>query len=1079
MRKIFITLISVFLFIGLLGFVPFNADNILPKIIKETEKFTTFKVNAAGLKISLFKGATISRLDLFYPTGEKFAQFDNINIQISLPSLLKKQATAKKIKSETMVLKLKAKPNGELYINDFINLSDDAGVQFPDFIAEKYDIALVSDKDKPFYLIGNDLKISKFIPNKRIKFSTNGKVSIQNEDYIDYDINLLSELEMQKAEPFDFIQLLSDIEKLKFKANILANFSVKGTQAKPKADGIINVDGISVTINDKKLPNSFAYLTFLDDKISLDSEIFSDISEKLSAKGLIKIGEKPYVDLKIKTDKTDIKNTFYVFRLLSEITGMEQVKSVSGHLTSDCAIKGDLNKLKSTGYFDLRNINISTNNLLISNLNSYLDFSDNIIKIKQATAYVNGALVNATGKIDKNIDIQITANKVPVKKLLENKYGITNGIVSVIANITGTMDNIIPKFNVQISGFSGNHEDCKYNVNNILINVSANKNIDAKLMGVILNQPNICPIKIPTLTLAGNTSDIEIKKSPIYAQNSKIDISGKLLNLMTDKFMFFINGDGYIKPSDFNIKELTETQPILLTITGNEKIQNFNIQLLQNSDKLFGTASIINFWGKLAGKELKINDLSINTYNGKFDKSNLRQNIATAGKLLVVNGTITDLKNPVLHTIKINIPKHLKLYYGDASAQLQGDLLINGTIKSPEIVGQLNVNKLLAPKLELSLEKLEADFTKNMVEISCPNIKIKNSTMNITALADPFKNVIKNLNIKSKVLNTNDLLEFKNNFNLPHPYIHNGIIYAEKVIVQMYDKALILTDFNSALTTEGPVYKIQNIYADMYNGKIAGKVDFNTDTDKFSTNLQARGVSSQLVLNEITDLKENISGTMDFDAGLSGWIGAKDSIAGNIKFIINDGQMPTLGKLEHLLYAQNIIADNMLRTSLSVITKAITAKNTGLFKYIKGTISLANGWAKIDSIQTLGPTMSMYIKGRINIVNNFADLTILGRLSDEVITSLGAVGNFSMNKLMSMITGYEESAVLSFDFMDHVPMLPQKNTKEFKSVIYGPIEKQSSVKLFKWVSYSEKTYNTKEVPMQNYEIPDFINNIGR
>ena len=1079
MKKFYITFISIILFIGLLGFVPFNADSILPKLIKETEKYTSFKVNAAGLKISLFKGATVSRLDLFYPTGEKFAQFDNINIQVSLPSLIKKQATAKKIKTETMVLKLKAKPDGEFYINDFINLSDDIGVQFPDFVAGKYDIALVSAKDKPFYLLGTDLKVSKFIPNKKIKLSTTGKVKIQDEDYVDYDINILSEMEMQKAKPFDFIQLLSDIEKLKFKANILTNVTLKGTPAKPKTDGIINIDGVSVTIDGKKLPNSYAYLTLLDDKISLDSEIFSDISEKLSAKGLIKIGEKPYIDLKIKTDKTDIKNTFYVFRLLSEITGMEQVKSVSGHLSADCSVKGDLNKLKSTGYFDLKNVDINTNNLTVSNLNSLLDFSDNIIKIKQANAIVNGAFVNAIGKIDKTIDIQITANKVPLKKLLENNYGITGGIVSVIAHINGTMENIIPKLNVQISGLSGTQENLKYNVNNILLNVNSNKSIDAKLTGITINNPNICPVKIPILTLAGNNSDIEIKKSPVYAQNSKIDITGKLLNLMSDKFVFFINGDGYIKPSDFNIKELTETQPILLTVTGNERVKNINIQLLQNSEKLFGTASIINFLGKLERQELKINDLSINTYNGKFDKNNLKQNIGAAGKLLVVNGTVSDFKNPTAHSLKINVPKSLKLYYGDAFAQLQGDLIINGNLKTPEIVGQFNINKLSAPKLELSLEKLEAEFTKNMVELSCPNIKIKNSAFNVTALADPFKKVIKNLNIKSKVINTNDLLEFKSNFNIATPYIHNGTLYAEKVFVQMYDKSLLLTEFNSALTTEGNTYKLQNIYADMYNGKIAGKVDFNPDTDKFNSTLQARGVSSQLVLNEITDLKENISGTMDFDANINGWTGAKDSILGNIKFIVNDGQMPTLGKLEHLLYAQNIVADSMLRTSLSVITKAITAKNTGLFKYIKGTISLSNGWAKIDSIQTLGPTMSMYIKGRINIINNFADLTILGRLSDEVITSLGAVGNFSMNKLMSMLTGYEEAAILSFDFMDNVPMLPQKNTKEFKSVIYGPIEKQSSVKQFKWVSYSEKTYNTKEVPMNNYDIPDFINNIGR
>ena len=89
---------------------------------------------------------------------------------------------------------------------------------------------------------------------------------------------------------------------------------------------------------------------------------------------------------------------------------------------------------------------------------------------------------------------------------------------------------------------------------------------------------------------------------------------------------------------ELHINEIKETQPVLINLTGNEKIQNINVQLLQNSDQLFGTSSIINFWGKISGNELRINDLSINTYNGKFDKKNLKQNISSSGKFLIING---------------------------------------------------------------------------------------------------------------------------------------------------------------------------------------------------------------------------------------------------------------------------------------------------------------------------------------------------------------------------------------------------------------------------------------------------------
>ena len=49
-----------------------------------------------------------------------------------------------------------------------------------------------------------------------------------------------------------------------------------------------------------------------------------------------------------------------------------------------------------------------------------------------------------------------------------------------------------------------------------------------------------------------------------------------------------------------------------------------------------------------------------------------------------------------------------------------------------------------------------------------------------------------------------------------------------------------------------------------------------------------------------------------------------------------------------------------------------------------------------------------------------------------------------------------------------------KNTKEFRSVINGIIEKPSSVILFNWISYSEKSYRQKDVPMTDVKVPEFV-----
>ena len=164
----------------------------------------------------------------------------------------------------------------------------------------------------------------------------------------------------------------------------------------------------------------------------------------------------------------------------------------------------------------------------------------------------------------------------------------------------------------------------------------------------------------------------------------------------------------------------------------------------------------------------------------------------------------------------------------------------------------------------------------------------------------------------------------------------------------------------------------------------------------------------------------------------------------------------------------------MLRTSLSIVTKAITLKDTGLFKYLQGDILLSDGIANIKMLQSQGPLMSLFIKGSYNPSTDYAKLIVLGRLSDEVISGLGAFGDFSWNKLLVMLTGEDNKYNILPEDFEKLPQLPMKNTKEFRSVINGIIEKPSSVILFNWISYSEKSYRQKDVPMTDVKVPEFV-----
>ena len=73
-----------------------------------------------------------------------------------------------------------------------------------------------------------------------------------------------------------------------------------------------------------------------------------------------------------------------------------------------------------------------------------------------------------------------------------------------------------------------------------------------------------------------------------------------------------------------------------------------------------------------------------------------------------------------------------------------------------------------------------------------------------------------------------------------------------------------------------------------------------------------------------------------------------------------------------------------------------------------------------------------------------------------------------------MLTGEDTKYNILPEDFDKLPPLTVKNTKEFRSVINGNIDKPSSVLSFNWVSYSQKTLKQKEIPMTTTEVPKFV-----
>lgn len=1082
--RYFIVSILIFLAICIsICFIPINATRFIPLV--EAKVSNELGVNIHIEKLILRLGPSLKvkapAVHIMYPDGQKFGQINNVKFFIPLNALIQNDFIIKRLYADKFIVKISSK---DKYFNDIIQkLNSKEYSEHPNLKIKGYSITYQDlDLNKIYKFNGSNFEISKITNYDNFQIKSIGEFFINDKKHISYDISILPNVNIPGGKlEFDIKNFLYQLEELDFYSDVIADLKLYNSLGgNLQISGLVNLDNISVLDPDKKSPKSFIYLTFLGEKIGILSNIYATDNKKIYIDGVVNNSKKKSIDIKVKTDEIKLSEVHNKIKLLADFSKYNSISFIDGILKADFSIKGDLNKIKSSGYLKISKGSIKANGLDVNNISSDIDFSNNTINIVNAVGYVNKAPIMLKGNINKNINIDLLMNKVELKYLLPASYGIKSGVASVFANISGTFKNISHIENVQIENFK-----CLQNKNSISfgsLKIDTSKDNTAYINNIVVSTEKTNFIKIPILKLNIDRDSITIPNTNIFMANSKLTGKAEILDYNTKNLTFNFSLNGFISSRDLLfIKKNYATYPIKLSVNGNKVVQNITAQIFMEKALILDEPAIINLASKLENNNLKIEDLSISPFSGKIS-NDFRLNQKNQKKL-IVSGLIEDIQNPIFKNLRIFIPQQLNITYFDTIAQLKGDLFINGSIEKPEIVGQLSAQNVINQFLQLVINNLTIDFNKLTATLNAPQIKIGDSVFGINSTFSTNLSkelVIKNINIKSKFINTDTFYMYKDSptFKFLPVRIEVGTMYSEKVLASIYNSPLQLMAFASDFSLKNDILSLKNISSETFNGKLAGRLDFNLKDEYFNSYIQARGVSASPIFNLISTRKDSVSGVMDFDTNLSGNLSSKQSLNGNIKFIVHNGRMGSLGKLEHLLYAQNVIADNMLRTSLSVITKAITLKDTGLFKYLRGDIALKNGIADIKFLQSQGPLMSLFIKGAYNPDTDYAKLLVLGRLSDEIISGLGVFGDFSFNKLMIMLTGEENSKynILQED-LENLPQLSTRNTKEFRSLINGIVDKPSSVILFNWISYSEKSYKQKDVPIENVKIPDFINSL--
>ena len=1081
-RNLVILLVLLIAVLVGICFIPISASKLIPRFEEQISKDLGAKVHIEHLilQIGPCLKAKSPIIHILYNDGQKFAQLNNVKLYIPWTSVLKNKPIAKSIYTKSLNVRVNS---DDACLSELVekfknkNYSD-----IPEVHVKNYKISYSDKENKNVYMLsGSGFDTKKIINFKNFKLKTKGLFNINDQKYINYDLVIKPELCFNYDDiDVDIINLLQQVKAADFNADIIADLRLYNNQSDAlQASGFINIDNISVADKAKKDPKSFIYLTLLGDKAGILSNIYTSTDKKIYIEGSVNNSQKPALDVKVKTDEINLSDLYRKLKIFTNLSKyLKDLEEVNGIINANFTLKGDLNKIKSNGFMKISNGAIRANGIQIDKITSNIDFSNNTINISDATGIVKNSPIMLKGTIDKEVNLELLMDKVQLKYMCPDNWGVKNGIMSLVAHITGKTDNITHRENLKIDNL--NIEKDKNSILVESIKFDTNKNNTAYIANVLVKTPETGQIKLPSMNIIVDEDKINIKDTNIYMPNSKLVLKGEVSDFNNNNVTFHVKTEGYINSSDvIRAKVKGIKYPLILDIFGNRDTQTVSSKILLENSKLFSEPSVVNILTKFEDEMLKIEDISISNTNGSTLPDCVKSNLKNAKKL-IVTGVIENFKKPVFKNLRLFIPQPVLLHVDNISTQIKGDLLINGDINYPEIVGQVLLQNLSDEDAQLAIANCSADFNKNILTLNAPSIKIGDSifgvnAMILTDIRDFIK--IKNINIKSKYVNTDTLLTYKDLMQYPYE-IDNGKFYSERLVAGLYENILNLTAFSSDFSIKHNILNLSNVAAEMYNGKLSGNIEFNMKDEAFKSNIMARGVSASPVFDLISTKKEQISGVMDFDSEFSGNINSKQSISGNLKFIVKNGRMSALGKLEHLLYAQNVVADSMLRTSLSVVAKAITLKDTGLFKYLRGDIAVNKGIANINALQSQGPLMSLFIKGQYNILNDFAKLVVLGRISDEVISGLGAFGDFSFNKLMIMLTGDETKYNVNVNDIEYLPQLQARNTKEFRSIINGPVDKPSSVLMFNWISYTQKSLRQKEVPMTDIKVPAFINELA-
>lgn len=1045
---------------------------------------------------------------ILYPNKKEFFKAKDLTIKIKVLPIIFKKVEVEKIIVNRPILSLTIDKDGNSSVDEFLNLKyspkANSGFIVSDILREivlnRYKVKIFDRMyAEPFVIEGEKLRVSKTLNNGN-KIETQGYLSQANKKYIDFSTTIESLLtktpqKLFNTNPFRYLK------QYEIKAKISSKIKIEENDNTPKITGQASVTDLAFVLNGSLMKNNFINLKFNDDKIAVNADIKASPSDRIKLDGIITTGKNLVVDMKCVAENINLfnlKSTAETLLNAMNIKNPLHLYTIQGKANLNFKIKSGKNHLSSSGFAEITDASVKGKNIpcKITNINSKINLENDTVTIEPTKLLVNGTPVEIKGTINSSskADITLKGDNLLVGKLMdfipESKIPEMKGIVSFSVNLKGNLNKPETLILADLKNFVINEKGktlTKFETGKVKIT----GDLKSPEGTILLTKSTILPtdlsdnLKSEKLILNLKSNEIEIPNNKLSFGGAVFELRGKINDYQTPKptYDFEINGKLNSKALYNTIKKQKGTENFLAATKGNIGIignikgseNNISIKTDLTADKdnyisclvikeLLNIPSVTKLDVNFDGKNLNINDFSVNKNNGKKDK------------ILSVNGKIDNVQNPKLNKVRIVIPSTMTFAVAglkNSEITAKSDLIINGTIEKPSLQGNLDVMNINIPEYKLHSQTNKIVFANDNIKLSLPNLRIGNSNFNIETavpsnLKQPF--VLNHLKLKSSFLDLNEISEIFENIqtNPVYPGVEvpikaeNGFAEISKFKIG----GLQAENITSDILINNNVLSMKNIKGTAYGGSVLGKSEYNFLKTLSLSEISGKNAQMSHLFKALTGKDDGTVGLIDYKLKLSS-VGTKYSqqlrtSKGYMEYTATKGVMGPLGQFEHFLHAQNLISDSIFKMNAYKLSRAIKPQNTGVFTVSKGKTEILNGIAIIKSLTVEGPKMSLYITGKVNLLNDVSDIKIYGRISQEIENALGA---FATQSSQTILTNSSETSIGNIFYDDYntslpksvIDAIPQLNpnsgmsSRPFVVVIKGSPDNIKSVKSFKWI----------------------------